>query len=218
MWIYYFHSLLYLMTLGTLKCDRCDNFETISHALLLVHVAQCRGDAINVKTGSSRQFPMDVSNANANTDSGIGDDAAQSTMDTTSVATPSSTISMNSDSNRWVKYFCWVLERRGRGRIHSIDGQKTIPNWHFILFGIAAVMCNINKIQMETMAMWQIENFSNVMFATWNFQMALICEGIRCGIQVNKNVNMIPNKRQIININNKKNYQITFLYWINKIL
>lgn len=63
-----------------------------------MHVAQCRGDAINVNTGSSRQFPMDVSNAN--TDSGIGDDAAQSTMDTTSVAIPSSTISMNSDSNR----------------------------------------------------------------------------------------------------------------------
>lgn len=80
-----------------MKCDRCDSFETISHALLLVHVAQCRGDAINVNTGSSRQFPMDVSNAN---DSGIGDEAAQSAMDATSVATPSSTISMNSDSNR----------------------------------------------------------------------------------------------------------------------
>lgn len=26
-----------------LKCDRCDNFETISRALLLVHVAQCAG-------------------------------------------------------------------------------------------------------------------------------------------------------------------------------
>lgn len=87
----------FVCCLDTLKCDRCDTFETISHALLLVHVTQCRGEAINVKTGSSRQFPMDVSNAN--TDSGIGDDAAQSTMDATSAATPSSTISMNSDSN-----------------------------------------------------------------------------------------------------------------------
>lgn len=88
--------------IDTLKCDRCDNFETISHALLLVHAAQCRGDAINVNTGSSRQFPMDVSNANmnVNADSGISDDLAQSVMDATSAATPSSTISLNSDSNR----------------------------------------------------------------------------------------------------------------------
>lgn len=27
-----------------LKCDRCDNFETISHALLLVHLAKCNAD------------------------------------------------------------------------------------------------------------------------------------------------------------------------------
>lgn len=84
--------------LDTLKCDRCDNFETISHALLLVHSAQCRGDANHANSGSSRQFPMDVSNAN--TESGIAEDATQSTMDSTSVAASSSTLNMNSDSSR----------------------------------------------------------------------------------------------------------------------
>lgn len=84
--------------LDTLKCDRCD-FETISHALLLVHVAQCRGDSNSVNSGSSRQqYPMEMTNAS--TDSGINEDATQSTMDTTSVAASSSTINMNSDSSR----------------------------------------------------------------------------------------------------------------------
>lgn len=85
--------------LDTLKCDRCDSFETISHALLLVHVAQCRGDASSGNSGSSRQqYPMEVTNAS--NDGGINEDATQSTMDTTSVAASSSTINMNSDSSR----------------------------------------------------------------------------------------------------------------------
>lgn len=86
--------------LDILKCDRCDNFETISHALLLVHVAQCRGDLNSAKSGSSRQqYPMDVTNVS--TDSGNTEDATQSIMDSTLVAASSSNINMNSDSSRW---------------------------------------------------------------------------------------------------------------------
>jgi len=78
---------------NTLKCERCDSFETISHALLLVHVAQCRGDANNVNSGTSRQFTIDA--LNANSESGTEND---STMDATSVSA-SSTVLHNSASD-----------------------------------------------------------------------------------------------------------------------
>lgn len=89
---------MFYIYLDTLKCDRCDSFETISHALLLVHVAQCRGEQNNANTGSSRQFAMDVSNNNS--ESGNENDTIQSSMDSTSVAASSSTLNLNSDSNR----------------------------------------------------------------------------------------------------------------------
>lgn len=73
----------------TLKCERCDNFETISHALLLVHVAQCRGD---INSGTSRQFAID-----ANAESGTDNDG---TMDGTVSVTASSTVLHNSTSDR----------------------------------------------------------------------------------------------------------------------
>lgn len=60
-----------------------------------MHVAQCRGDANSANSGSSRQYPMDVTNAS--TEIGM---AEESTMDSTSVAASSSTINMNSDSSR----------------------------------------------------------------------------------------------------------------------
>lgn len=77
---------------ATLKCERCDSFETISHALLLVHVAQCRGDVNSVNTGSSRQFGIDSESGNEN-------DSSHSTMDTATVATSSSTLHLNNDGN-----------------------------------------------------------------------------------------------------------------------
>lgn len=86
--------IYFYISVDTLKCDRCDSFETISHALLLVHVAQCRGDINNVNSGTSRQFAIDASNAN--TESGTDNDG---TMDAASV-TASSTMLHNSTSDK----------------------------------------------------------------------------------------------------------------------
>lgn len=79
-----------------LKCERCDNFETISHALLLLHTAQCRGDGNASGSSSSRQIAMDSGAG----DSGTETDMVQSTLDVSGIAaTAAATSSSNNNNN-----------------------------------------------------------------------------------------------------------------------
>lgn len=81
-----------------LKCDRCDNFETISHALLLVHLAKCGTDggsgaaATTGASSSTRSTRSSTAGAAADTggESATESDTAQISMASTSGPLPSS--------------------------------------------------------------------------------------------------------------------------------
>lgn len=62
-----------------LKCERCDNFETISHALLLVHLAKCGNDSVG--TGASSSSRTIAASGDAGGDSATESETPQVTAE-----------------------------------------------------------------------------------------------------------------------------------------
>lgn len=137
---------------------------------------------------------MDVSNAS--TESGIAEDATQSTMDSsTTVAASSSTINMNSDSSRW-EYGRLFFDIFSFVSVPHFENART-QDYYLLMIYIFVfpftdfVVCNSSQTRTVTMVQWH-GSALNVMCATWNFPMEPICEGIKCDTpELNRMYNLL---------------------------